>query len=1046
MKHLRIAFLLLIVIGLISSGYAEGVKGGDKKQDRTRLEKTTTNDVNDFISINNCLMWIANNGNTAYNPSASGNGFIWPKGSGKSAIFEDGLIWGGTRQGVLHVGGSTYRQGLQAGPIKADGTAANPADPRYTIYKVRKASAEDFATMSADDQTRLRNDFMNWPVVDGAPWQDNNTNGVYDPNFDRWLAGDNDVDTPWFIGDEVLWFVMNDLDPSRTTNLYGSSPIGLEVHTLVWAYNQTGPLGNMVFTKYTVINKGTDDLENAYLAKWSDPDLGDAGDDFVGVDTVLSLGFVYNGLAKDGVYGIPPAAGYDFFQGPIIPSPGDVAHYNFGLREGYTNLGVSSFAFYINGDAVYVDPPLGRPQGAIEMYYYLQGLLRDGTAYIDPTTNLTAKYTLAGDPLTKTGWVDGILHAPDDRRFLMTAGPFTLAKGDTQEVVVSTIVGLGADRLSSLQVLKYYDRFAQLAFDNNFDLPKAPPTPTLKAALHPNRVILSWGEPTSVNKTEKFDDRGYAFQGYNVYQFPSSSSTLQEGKRIATFDLVDNLATIFDEVIDERSGAVVTLPVQFGTDSGIERMISITRDAITDRPLVNNQPYYFAVTAYSYNSNEDATPRQLESAPRIIEVRPQTTNPGYRFGARVDEMLQVLHPTGFSTGEVLVRVVDPMVMTGDSYEVTFTSIGKVKFDYDEDGVEEEFDNYAWNLRNITKATNLVDKETAYGGLETDFYVIDGFQIGVSGAGLPTPHEEILKVEWEGGPPIYAATVDWEAGYLFFGSSVPGYQINQIVEVRLDRNKKSKGHVYHRGSSPNYAYQGYHESPMQVWDVTDKNSPRQLMWAMVEQVGSARQNFVWDPVGAGDREYLFIFSDTYSDTESPTYSTGRILADAGNWPILYCSWLQHNQTYSSNTPWRDGDKWVITPNVPFSADDKFTFTTDKAKATFNKDLATKDVEKINVFPNPYLGANAQELNKYQRFVNFNHLPQEATFRIYTLAGTLVRSFTKNDPSQLASWDLLNDNGLPVGSGVYIIHIDMPGLGTEKILKLGIVSEAQFLDRI
>ena len=52
------------------------------------------------------------------------------------------------------------------------------------------------------------------------------------------------------------------------------------------------------------------------LAQWSNPDLGNAADDYVGCDTLLSLGFVYNGDNNDETgYGTPPpAAGYDFFQ------------------------------------------------------------------------------------------------------------------------------------------------------------------------------------------------------------------------------------------------------------------------------------------------------------------------------------------------------------------------------------------------------------------------------------------------------------------------------------------------------------------------------------------------------------------------------------------------------------------------------------------------------------------------------------------------------------------------------------------------------------
>jgi hypothetical protein len=59
---------------------------------------------------------------------------------------------------------------------------------------------------------------------------------------------------------------------------------------------------------------------------------------------------------------------------------------------------------------------------------------------------------------------------------------------------------------------------------------------------------------------------------------------------------------------------------------------------------------------------------------------------------------------------------------------------------------------------------------------------------------------------------------------------------------------------------------------------------------------------------------------------------------------------------------------------------------------------------------------------------------------------VASFEKDDGSQLANWNLQNDNGLPVASGMYIIHIELPDLNTEKVLKLGVVSEAQYLDRI
>ena len=39
--------------------------------------------------------------------------------------------------------------------------------------------------------------------------------------------------------------------------------------------------------------------------------------------------------------------------------------------------------------------------------------------------------------------------------------------------------------------------------------------------------------------------------------------------------------------------------------------------------------------------------------------------------------------------------------------------------------------------------------------------------------------------------------------------------------------------------------------------------------------------------------------------------------------------------------------------------------------------------------PYYGVNTEEINKYNRFVTFSHLPQEALIRIYNLAGVQVQ---------------------------------------------------------
>lgn len=154
----------------------------------------------------------------------------------------------------------------------------------------------------------------------------------------------------------------------------------------------------------------------------------------------------------------------------------------------------------------------------------------------------------------------------------------------------------------------------------------------------------------------------------------------------------------------------------------------------------------------------------------------------------------------------------------------------------------------------------------------------------------------------------------------------------------------------------------------------------------------------------------------------------------------------NRRSGANSNWNKPsgtDQMFIYPNHVFGATDQFAFTTPSVGYDLNK--AKDDVELINVFPNPYYGVNPQELTKYNRWVTFSHLPAKATIRIFNLAGQLVRTITKDDASaQFQRWDLQNENNLPVGSGLYIVHIDMPDLGKTKILKVAIIQEKQILD--
>jgi hypothetical protein len=217
-----------------------------------------------------------------------------------------------------------------------------------------------------------------------------------------------------------------------------------------------------------LINKSGAKIDTMFLMQWADPDLGDAGDDFVGCDTSRGLGYVYNGKATDAMYGTSiPAVGFDIVQGPVVPgATGDTAAFHSSKRPGYRNLPISAFTFFTQGSPLFTDPVYG-PGADIQWYRLMQGTIASsGSPFIDPTTSLPTKFCLSGDPVTQNGWRDGTFGlTPQDRRMCLVTGPFTMAAGDTQEMVVALTAGLGADYLSSITVLRSIDDKVQNAYN-----------------------------------------------------------------------------------------------------------------------------------------------------------------------------------------------------------------------------------------------------------------------------------------------------------------------------------------------------------------------------------------------------------------------------------------------------------------------------------------------------------------------------------------------------------------------------------------------------
>ncbi len=142
------------------------------------------------------------------------------------------------------------------------------------------------------------------------------------------------------------------------------------------------------------------------------------------------------------------------------------------------------------------------------------------------------------------------------------------------------------------------------------------------------------------------------------------------------------------------------------------------------------------------------------------------------------------------------------------------------------------------------------------------------------------------------------------------------------------------------------------------------------------------------------------------------------------------------------PPQDGDRFVFRTRKPFAQGDYFEFKTHSAHT--DPGLAKNQLSRIDVVPNPYIGAATWERKtlfssgRGDRRIEFIHLPAQCTIRIFTVAGYLVKTLSKSSNSADGSltWDLVTDDGMDLAYGLYLYHVDAPGIG-EHIGKFAVI---------
>ena len=129
----------------------------------------------------------------------------------------------------------------------------------------------------------------------------------------------------------------------------------------------------------------------------------------------------------------------------------------------------------------------------------------------------------------------------------------------------------------------------------------------------------------------------------------------------------------------------------------------------------------------------------------------------------------------------------------------------------------------------------------------------------------------------------------------------------------------------------------------------------------------------------------------------------------------------------------GDTLRIFLRKPFLSRDVYRFTVRGER--MSKELAAKSLDRIRVVPNPYVAAVSWEpRNPYSsgrgpRELHFINLPKRCTIRIFNVDGVLIDTIEHDSTldNGTAIWDMLSRDNLEISYGIYIYHIDAPGIG-------------------
>jgi hypothetical protein len=617
-------------------------------------------------------------------------------------------------------------------------------------------------------------------------------------------------------------------------------------------------------------------------------------------------------------------------------------------------------------------------------------------------------------------------------------------------------------------------------------------------------VILSWDDAAENYLIKDsliqpaFDNSWWKFEGYEIYQIKDVNQPIPDFyqpetmndniKLLKTYDIVDTIGYIIDTISNVVGGNtaipvcppyLMSVPEGF-PNTGINRSFVVDNTAFPDNQgnesqLILGRTYYFVVVAYAYKTNPKSGYRKIKrnsiSINTILTVRPESPLGGSVFPLKNADSVS----TNRRDLGVNPVVVNQALVVNAKYKIVFNNKNGLGANDTTYNVLKSVDNGVTydTLKKFLKYTNnpTQDSSRIIDGILMNVKQIKSYNQGV--VKDPGARADSIQSRFKGwdylrsGAPVnvfkgsqHFAVNPYQSKSMSLSFPLQGtfnnvksqLRADQLRRVRIDFSDVNSGQFAYRyfdTSKTGDAYFIYRDSvkvPFKVYQVDSlTNETRQLNCAIVvsEDIDPTKTGgFIPTTDSLGNKLLVYVFNSTYDGCATTSYKTKNLFISL-TIDVMYV-WaprLNDGQAYAN------GDQFYIYPYTTtrpfFSGTIPLTYEFETMKAAYSITQAKSDLDKIRIVPNPYYGYNDLETASLNKFVTFRNLPKTCKIKIYTLDGILIRTLDKDNTDSTYPWDLKNIEKIPVASGMYIVLIDVVGIG-QKVMKAAIFMPEERVD--